>query len=123
MRIKELKPGHCSAYMSDWFMMRNPFKSIHAVALMNLGEAVGGFAVLTWAERSQYRAIVTKLEIEFLKKARGTIRGQCDLNEKLLPKAGQSGDIVLTTVLRDNADDIVAKITSHWKLSPEKKRI
>ena len=46
--VEELtESGFCSITMPDLPWVRNPFSSVHAAALTNLGEACGGIAVLT----------------------------------------------------------------------------
>ena len=62
--------GKCIISMRDSWLIRNPFRSIHAAALANLGEAATGMAMVAWmeAQTTKYRGIVTKLETVYYKK-------------------------------------------------------
>ena len=70
LSVKSLSVGHCTTTMTERLSIRNPFSSIHAVALMNMGEATGGLAVLAWCEAQDtpHHAIITKLEAQYFKK-------------------------------------------------------
>jgi acyl-coenzyme A thioesterase PaaI-like protein len=97
--------------MYDWFWIRNPFRSIHAAALLNMGEATMGFAALYWAEQTKLRVIPTRLEIDFFKKARGTLRGVCNLPQM------EIGEVTLQTDIYDQHGDLVSRVTGVWKIS------
>jgi acyl-coenzyme A thioesterase PaaI-like protein len=115
MHIQSLSVGKCASRMRDSFFVRNPFKCIHAVALMNLGEATSGLAVLTWAEKHKYRAIVTKIECEYFQKARGTITAVCQVP----PEMTADGNLKLPvdTDMFNSNGTLVAKARIHWTLS------
>lgn len=110
--IRELAPGHARVELRDRAAVRNHLGSIHAVALMNLGEATGGLALLAWLPRT-HRAIVTNLSMEYLKKARGTLVGRADL---ALPAADFEGRFVSHAELVDADGDVVATCAAEWTL-------
>ena len=68
--VQHLASGNSQLTMRDSYFIHNPFSCIHAAALINLGEAAGGLAMLCWLESQpvKYRGIVTKLEAVYYKK-------------------------------------------------------
>ena len=77
--IQSIEPGRSEVIIKDRKSIRNHLHSIHAVALANLGELSSGLAMIA-ALPDNTRAIVTNLEIDYLKKARGTLvaKGEAD---------------------------------------------
>lgn len=92
-------------YTSISWWIRNPFKSVHACALVNAGEMAAGLAVMTATQTSSppiFKALVQSLDAEFLKKARGTLTVLCSLGkgkgatrleevEEMLPAGASQG--------------------------------
>ncbi len=80
--VTDLTKSTCSITISDYPWLRNPFGSIHAVALANLGEFASGLCMISSLQyRKDLRGIPTKIEMEYFKKARGVItaRGSADI--------------------------------------------
>ncbi len=110
--VLELSDGHCKVELRDRPGVRNHLSSIHAVALMNLGEVATGLAVMH-AIDGRGRGIVTELRMEYLKKARGTITATCDA---ALPAAPGSHDLAVSGELRDEKNEVVARAHATWRL-------
>ena len=71
--IVRLEPGHCEAVMGDRRRVHNHIGTVHAIALCNLAELVGG--VMTDASLpAGMRWIPKGMAVQYLKKARGTLR-------------------------------------------------
>jgi acyl-coenzyme A thioesterase PaaI-like protein len=103
--VLELGNGHSRVAMRDRRRVRNHLRSVHAVALMNMCELAGGL-LATASMPTDARMIITRLEIEFLKKARGRIvaEGRCDL-----PVRRDHGLLPVDVSARDHTGDEVAR--------------
>lgn len=75
-QVLSLESGHARVLLRDRHGVRNHLDSIHAIALANLAELTGNLA-LVYSLPPDARFIVKGLSIEYLKKARGDITGEC----------------------------------------------
>ncbi|KAI9360800.1 hypothetical protein DFJ73DRAFT_757209 [Zopfochytrium polystomum] len=129
LRVTHLSPGHCRAAMTETRSLRNPFRSVHAAALINFGEAVGGLAVMSWLEAvgavkggrwEHLRGIPVRLEGQFLKKARGTLVTDVVCNPGLVAESWKDGvkegnmDVVAKIV--DATGQVVCNVVATWSL-------
>ena len=112
--VLELRPGYAKVRMGDRRAVRNHLRSVHAIALMNLGELTTGLA-MTLAMPDNARGIVTGLSMEYVKKARGLLTAECTAPAFDASVSGQHdfhADIV------DAQGDVVARATAHWLVGP-----
>jgi acyl-coenzyme A thioesterase PaaI-like protein len=114
-RVVALEPGMARVEIRDRRRLRNHLHSIHALALANLGELASGLA-MTMALPPDVRGIPIRLEIDYLKKARGRIIAE---GRAAPPSAVPAPtDATATARLTDEAGDQVARLTVTWRLSP-----
>jgi acyl-coenzyme A thioesterase PaaI-like protein len=111
-RVIHLEPARAVVEMRDSPAVRNHLKSVHAIALMNLGEISTGLAVLACLD-SDRRGIVTRLSMEYTKKARGTLAASCSFE---VPAADFEGPLTVTADITDRQGDIVAVATAEWTI-------
>ncbi len=110
--VLELGDGFSRVELADRKAVRNHLRSVHAIALMNLGELATGLAVMH-AVDGRGRGIVTELRMEYLKKARGTITATCRV---ALPTTPGRHDLAASGDLTDAAGDLVARVHATWRL-------
>jgi len=113
--IAELRPGFAQVVMPDRRGVRNHLQSVHAVALANLAECAGNLA-LAYSLPDDARFIVTGLEIEYTKKARGPITGLADCQ---VPGTATRAEYTITVSLRDGSGEEVARAYLHSLVGPK----
>lgn len=117
-RVRRLEPGRCVVAMKDRRRVRNHLDSVHAVALANLGELATGLATVTTLSTG-VRGIVTGLEVDYEKKARGVLTARCRSSPPPLGSAAAgSARHRPEAAVRDADGDTVATVRATWRLSP-----
>ena len=110
--VEELAPGYAIVKLTEHRSIRNHLNSVHAVALMNVAEMASGLAMLAGL-KDNIRGIVTKFQIEYLRKARGvlTARGWCEVPTVMGKTSSESHVEIMNA-----SGEIVARATATWLL-------
>ncbi len=110
-----LRAGRAEVELHDRKAVRNHLDCVHAIALANLAELAGNIA-LAYSLPDDARFIVGGLEIEYTKKARGTIiaTGECPV-----PQTSVRAAIDVPVILRDASGEQVAKAVLHSVVGPK----
>jgi len=111
-RVTRLQAGYAQVALRDHRAVRNHLHSIHAIALVNLGEMASGLALLSGLPEN-VRGIVTHIAIDYLKKARGRLLAESRVN---LPTITEDMQHEVYAEIRDQGGDVVARVTVRWQL-------
>lgn len=109
--IQSVETGRAEVAMADRRGVRNHLRSIHAVALANLGEFTANLAVVS-RQPPKTRWIVTKMDITFVKKARGRLVATASAPEIDWTRDAETS---VETVIRDPSSDLVARVQTTIK--------
>lgn len=118
-RIEALEPGKSVVTIHDRHRLRNHLGSIHAIALINLGEFSSGLALFTLMPHT-HRGIITAISMRYLKKARGEIKAVCHI--KSLQWQDADTETQLQSELYDQTGERVAVAEVNWRLGLKNKR-
>jgi uncharacterized protein (TIGR00369 family) len=115
-QVEVLGKGHSEVTLRDRRAVRNHLDCVHAIALCNLAELAGNVA-LAYSMPDDARFIVSGLQIDYLKKARGTIRAIVDCPVPTT-SARQEYDVPVSMV--DPSGQVVARATLKSLVGPKK---
>src|SRR5215203_1756417 len=113
--VTVLRAGYAEVQMQDRRAVRNHLDCVHAIALANLAELAGNVA-LAYSLPDDARFIVSGMEIEYLKKARGTITA---IGEPPIPRTSARAQYDVPVTLRDRSGDEVARAVLHSLVGPK----
>lgn len=98
----------CICSIKEKRCIKNPFNSIHALALGNLGELTSGLLIMEMLHGTNQKGIITKINCKYYKKARGKIIATCTIDDF-------KNNTILTTLI-DSNKNIVCKVTCVWNI-------
>ncbi|MBJ95927.1 MAG: DUF4442 domain-containing protein [Rickettsiales bacterium] len=112
--VDELRPGYARVLLKDRKKVRNHLHSVHAIALMNLGEVATGLALMS-AMPDDARGILAGLSMDYHKKARGWLTAECSCE---VPETSERREYEIRGEITDSAGDLVATATARWLIGP-----
>ena len=118
--IEVLEPGRCVARLRRHRGITNHIGSVHAIAMCNLAELVGGMMTEVSLPDSM-RGIPKGMTVEYVKKAMGTIRGVATPAIPIVA-ASDGYELPVDVVLTDDAGDVVFRATISMWMSPRPAR-
>ncbi len=110
--VLELEPGKAVVRMRDRAAVRNHLRSVHAIALINLGEISTGLATISCLGPGR-RGIVTQLSMSYEKKARGPLTSTTCFPP---PADDFEGALTVEANIVDEEGDVVAVATAEWTI-------
>ena len=114
--IRELSRGLARVRMRDRRFHRNHLKSLHAIAIANIAECASGLSLVPGLSENT-QAILIKFEIEYLKKARGTIEAKA---ECIPPAENATQDFLVESFVTNKKQELVAKAKATWRIGPKR---
>ena len=114
--VDELEPGYAKVQLKDRKKVRNHLRSVHAIALINLGEVTTGLATMSGMP-ADARGILSGLSIEYHKKARGLLTAECRTE---IPQTSERTTYEVEGKIFDTEGDCVATVTAQWLIGPMK---
>jgi len=114
--VLALEPGYARVRMADRRAVRNHLSSVHAIALLNLGEVSTGLAMMVSVPEDA-RGIITHLGMDYLVKARGPITAECRCE---VPGSSESRTYEVTSDLTDASGQVVARALARWLVGPRR---
>jgi len=113
--VRHLEPGRAEVEIKDRRRVRNHLRSIHATALVTLGEAASGLALIAALPADQ-RSILVGFEIEYFKKARGTLTAES--TAPTIETSNERREVLIESSIFDASRNEVAHATARWLVGP-----
>lgn len=113
--VTVLRTGYAEVVLHDRRSVRNHLDCVHAIALANLAELAGNVA-LFYSLPDDARFIVSGMEIEYTKKARGTITA---IGEPPAVRSSSRAAYDVPVTLRDASGEEVAHAILHSLVGPK----
>jgi len=112
--VLDLRPGLCIARMTQRRALQNHIGTVHAIAVCNLAELTAGLVTEATLPKSM-RWLPKRMQVDYLRKARGTLTATAKL---AAPRLDEAQDGVVEVTVRDQADEVVVSATITMWLTP-----
>ena len=111
-----LEPGRGQVTLKERRKISNHLRSVHAIALANLAEMVTGLTLLN-SLPDDTRGILTSMQIQYHKKARGLLTAECVCE---IPRNNEEREMKISGEIKNGMGEVVATATAIWRIGPEK---
>ena len=116
--VQTLAPGQVVVEIRDRRAVRNHLRTVHAAALMNLGELANNLALMS-RQPAHGRWIVAGVEVDYQRPARGRLSARCTLPEIDWTR---SQELAGEAEIVDGSGERVAVVRTRWKVGPKRAR-
>ena len=122
MKLKELSSSHSVVKMKYKYLNKNPFGSIYFACLSMAGELSSGIlaASFTYKSSPKISMLVLAMDVEFTKKAVGTITFTCNQGKEINDtikrsiETGEGQTIDVITIANNVSREKVAEFKIRW---------
>ena len=122
INLKELSDNRTVLQMKYKYLNKNPFGSIYFACLSMAGELASGMLAssITYKSNPRISMLVVGVDINFTKKAIGTIFFECDQGKEILATiqksiaSGEGKTIDVLTVAKNDRGVVVAEFLIKW---------
>ncbi|MBO75056.1 MAG: hypothetical protein CMD33_07270 [Flavobacteriales bacterium] len=127
IRVLSFNDNEVRVTLPDRRVNRNHLKGTHACAIATACEFCSGLAVLAQFDMKDYRLIMNRLEVDYLRRpSKGACVAKADispnLREEVQELVDESADgaarFVMPSMLLDASGKEVARATVHWQVKP-----
>jgi len=108
-KVEEFTETNIKVSMTEHRYIKNPFNSIHAIAISNLGELTSGLLMMETMKRENKRGIITSIKSYYHKKARGKVTAVCN-------KKWMKGKVTKTKIYNAKSE-LVCEVNCKWKIN------
>jgi acyl-coenzyme A thioesterase PaaI-like protein len=121
-QIVALAPGRAQVSASLRRANRNHLGTLHACALATIGEFSAGLALLGAFSPSEYRLIMSRLEVDYTRRANTEVLAASTIESQDLVEIRQrlgDGEVVtrwMTSELKNTSNDVVATVRTQWQI-------
>lgn len=121
-RIRRLEHGAAWVESPDRRPNRNHLRTQHACALSTVGEFAAGLALLGAFQPTDYRLIMSRMEVDYTRRAQGLITAHAGLEAADLAKVKEEltahgrTNYTVSAQLSDAAGEPVAQVRTFWQI-------
>lgn len=116
--VIELRPGFGMVQMREHCRVRNHLRSVHAIALVNLAEITTGLTLMN-SLPDNTRGILTAIQMDYQKKARGLLTATCNCE---IPVDNSAQEIMLQGDIKNAEGEVVATASAQWLIGAESEK-
>lgn len=120
--VLEVSAKGCKVFLPDRRRNRNHLGTMHACAIATAAEYVSGLNVVQACDMSEFRLIMSKIVVDYIRRPNGSCIAESSLSKsdlnlinKRLDAEGVAKFSMLSTVT-DSKNETVAKATIHWQV-------
>ncbi|HSW71684.1 MAG TPA: DUF4442 domain-containing protein [Gammaproteobacteria bacterium] len=110
--MQRIEPGYAEVALKERRKVRNHLRSVHALALANVGEFCCGLALFSRSP-AKAQAILVELGCTYLKKARGLLTATARFDNS---EFHTDTNYALSAEIRNSSQELIAIVNTTWRI-------